>query len=972
MTSNGRLLPESAPRQGGNGERVPKPKLKRVWTPIEDAYAAWLAAAREALGSSAAVVRAMQDRLTEADLTTVHKDWASKYGERDWRSSYYAQWEKGRRSVPGKPAIRAALIATVVATVHETPVRAHGWGSFGEVVVALENQRRRSIATTSRDAAAQQKNEQTSNYLAVDPAAARDLDALSLGLGSWAYNNAMPPYIPRTVDADLVDKISSQTRGLTVVVGPPKSGKSRSVHQILQRQHPDALVWWANPRPGALSDIIARIRATPAHHKPAIVVLDDAQLCGVDPTDGLTTTRINALAKISHLVVVVHDTDLADWTRQTIDRTSHSDIPVGSIGATPELVTLLAHHSISYQSTLDAVELVDATTVFETAHTSLDGLDMTRMAEVFASVAQLSKKATSAFTAGGLQAAIVNAAIDATIAFPAGVTLEWLDKLTQTHYRIEEPNKIWKPEYLDVALDWATTGIAPRSPHAIIIRTTPADTYRLLDALTPLLLTPDRDLNQLDKLVLPATALYSIAQWYFKIQNRPAARHWWTLAADLNLASAMFGLGVLAVEDGDRDGARTWYLKAANLNHPKALTILGALAVEDGDRDEARTWYLKAANLNNPDALSNLGVLAAEDGNRDEARTWYLKAANLNYPGALSNLGVLAAKGGNRDEARTWYLKAANLDHPHAMFGLGVLAAKDGNRDEARTWYLKAANLNHPGALFNLGTLAVQDGDRDEARTWYLKAANLRYPKATYVLAVLAAKDGKRDEARTWYLKAAKLNHPEAMFNLGTLAVEDGNRYEARTWWQKAANLNNPDALCNLGVAAREDGNREEARTWFLKAATLNYPKAMFNLGMLAWEDGDRDEARTWWQKAANLNDPDAMFDLGTLVVEDENHRDEARTWWQKAANLDHPEAMFNLGTLAVEDGHREEARTWYLKAANLNDPDAMFNFGLLAWEDGDRDEARTWWQKAASLGSAYAKKALERRNGEEKAVPAS
>jgi hypothetical protein len=128
---------------------------EKDWTEIEVAYAAWLRMARETLGSGAAVIRAVQQRLTPADLLTVHEDWASGYSSSDWRSARYAQWEKGRRSVPSQPAIRSALIATVTESVQQIPVESEDFGGFGDLVDALEDERRRARATAGQNDDAQ-------------------------------------------------------------------------------------------------------------------------------------------------------------------------------------------------------------------------------------------------------------------------------------------------------------------------------------------------------------------------------------------------------------------------------------------------------------------------------------------------------------------------------------------------------------------------------------------------------------------------------------------------------------------------------------------------------------------------------------------------------------------------------------------------------------------------------------------------
>jgi hypothetical protein len=124
---------------------------EKDWTEIEVAYAAWLRMARETLGSGAAVIRAVQQRLTPADLFTVHEDWASGYSSSDWRSARYKQWEKGRRSVPSQPAIRAALIATITESVQQIPVESEDFGGFGDLVDALEDERRRARATAGQN-----------------------------------------------------------------------------------------------------------------------------------------------------------------------------------------------------------------------------------------------------------------------------------------------------------------------------------------------------------------------------------------------------------------------------------------------------------------------------------------------------------------------------------------------------------------------------------------------------------------------------------------------------------------------------------------------------------------------------------------------------------------------------------------------------------------------------------------------------
>jgi tetratricopeptide (TPR) repeat protein len=630
----------------------------RQWTVTELAYAAWLKAAREALGASAAVVRNMQDHLSPADKSVLNVRWATPYSEKDWRSSYFKQWEEGRKDTPfpGIPTevpVLAALIATVTEAVKQVPAGTEAVGStFAAVVDALATERQRVTTDRTEQRISEEKKEKTRAILEVAAAPARELDALELRLGSSVFHDELPPYVPRTADSDLVTQLVAQPVGLTVVVGPPKSGKSRSVLQQLQQHLPNATVWWINPAAGVLPNLVDKIRSTPSALKPEVVVLDDAHLNGVNPLDGLTPGRLTTIATHARLIVIIHEKELASWVRQTSDRTSRSDNMLSTIGATRELVNLLNPNQVIYRSVLDDTELNFATAVYEQSHNPLDRLDLTRMAEVFATVDYLTKKANEALTAGGLHAAIVNAAIDASIAFESGIDSHWLEKLVRVHYSIEEPNKIWRPELFNAALDWVTTGIATRSPHAILTRTI-NDEYRLLDVLIPTLRNPNRDLTHLANIQLTDAELMSLGYWSYANGDKDAARRWWTQSAEHGHPGAMFNLGALANEDGDREDARTWYQKAATLGDPGAMFNLGILAKEDGDREDARTWYQKAATLGDPAAMFNLGVLANEDGDREDARPWYQKAATLNHPDAMFNLGVLEDEDGNHKDSVT-------------------------------------------------------------------------------------------------------------------------------------------------------------------------------------------------------------------------------------------------------------------------------------------------------------------------------
>ncbi|MCJ0901797.1 hypothetical protein MTX38_32510, partial [Rhodococcus sp. ARC_M13] len=213
--------------------------------------------------------------------------------------------------------------------------------------------------------------------------------------------------------------------------------------------------------------------------------------------DGLTAQRLTELASRSRLIVIVHEQDLGMWRNQINNRTVTADTDVSRIGATPELIELLDEHRVDYQTILDDTELGTATALLDKVASSAAGLDFTRLAEALASVDHFKSEATKELGAGGIRAALIEAAIDATILYPTGADIEQLEQLCKLHYRRFRPNLPWRASQFDDAFDWATTGYK-ESPHAILTRTLGSDQhYRLFDALTPELRTADRTLHHL-------------------------------------------------------------------------------------------------------------------------------------------------------------------------------------------------------------------------------------------------------------------------------------------------------------------------------------------------------------------------------------------------------------------------------------------------------------------------------------------
>ena len=966
-------------------------------TPAKQAYKAWIAAAltaaefpsetkaRALIGVRMRTFVKAHGHLWNAEgEDDQRRRWESDKDPRgqrvngDWLANNVRGWSNGK--VPQPEALRAALTHVITELVPEPPAAVAeigSWLNFADVLDALVTGTHDSRGRSSAAAKLAGKVKRTN--------AARDLlrasgradhidPLLALGLGSWIVDNALPPYVERDADRLLRHYIAEPAKRIAVVVGPPKSGKTRSIYHVLRAAAPDALCWWHNPSRhgdslGALADRIDTL--TDRTDRPDVLILEDAGFNDVGP-NGLTSTRLHRLSsRVNTLIVVLHEADLASWRHHATGGQSASQLDgfsdSMSIGASPELVQLLDAHAVVYEATLGNAEIALAETVYRDwlderqgpgEHTDYLQRNLNRLPETLAAVHKLESKARQGLAEGGMRAALIEAAIDATILGKSGVDGDLLERLTILHYKQIAPHARWRTQQFDTAFDWATTGFSAGSPHAIIVRgnSLAGDAYRLLDALAPRLVLPDRDLRHLaaPDLHLTATASNAIAWFLHRAAKSDEALRWWISAADCGNIDALMQLGALAYDTGRAvNGAKAehWWALAATAGSGEAMNNLGVLAYESGelvgDRD-AEQWWLLAADAGSGFAMYGLGFLAEDTvrpvGGRDHLE-WWVMAADAGNTDPAYALGSIAYDTGQTVGGRNyvqWWLLAADAGHPRAMRDLGLHARNTGQtvggRDHVQ-WWLRAAFGGDTTALYNLGLHAGDSG----------------------------RSVGGRDQVQ-WWLLAADAGYADAMFNLGCNASDSGRPVGGRDhleWWVMAADAGDTRAMFNLGHTGQSVGGRDQEQ-WWLLAADAGSTRAMHSLGFLADAGGrpvgGRDQVQ-WWLLAADAGDAGAMYSLGILAegsAEVVCGRD-AEQWWLLAAGAGNWHAMYNLGELARETGQLvgdRDAEQWWLLAADTGNTAAMLDLGLHARAAGrpvgGRDHVQ-WWVLAAGAGSADA-----------------
>lgn len=104
------------------------------------------------------------------------------------------------------------------------------------------------------------------------------------------------PYVPRNVDSDL--KQSLVRDRFVVVVGPSKSGKTRTAFEALRKTHPEATLIVPRGNAAALSELMLDLDPPLAgEYESAVLWLDDLQRF-LSPAGGLDVTLLQSLDRV--------------------------------------------------------------------------------------------------------------------------------------------------------------------------------------------------------------------------------------------------------------------------------------------------------------------------------------------------------------------------------------------------------------------------------------------------------------------------------------------------------------------------------------------------------------------------------------------------------------------------------------------------------------------------------------------------
>jgi TPR repeat protein len=504
-----------------------------------------------------------------------------------------------------------------------------------------------------------------------------------------------------------------------------------------------------NPSPTILPVAVESAKKAKRDERPGFIVLDDADLIGTDPSSGLTAQRLLDLAgACKHLIVVVHEKALSEWAQRVTDR-SPSGCNATGIGVTPKLMRLLESR-VHYKSALDEDESSPAAKVYEGADPRVKSFDLSRMAETLAGVETLLANARKILQdPTGVEAALLEAAVDASVAFPSGATLDAFSALAAVHFRRRQPNRPWRPLLFHDAFDTLTTGITVGSPHAILVASD-KDSYRLLDALTPELQHPDRDVFEVLKTIEDGQLPHDV------------------------LSSALVNTGLWHESQNQYAKAMPVWMEAAKGGSSDAVLLLSWFAL---GRDDWPHWLELAAESGDIISMNRMGDRAEKAGDMKGACSWWERAAEKDDTTAIFNLREVAKKAGDDEAVRAWEERAVASGGTNAMFTLGVYAQDDGDLEATRRWWAEAAEGGHVDAGFEYAWFAFRDGDYEVARPFWERALANGIEDAKYYLGLLSWKAGDLEAAQSWWETAAHARDGEGRqekYYMGLIAEKKG------------------------------------------------------------------------------------------------------------------------------------------------------------------------------------------------------
>jgi len=737
-------------------------------------------------------------------------------------------------------------------------------------------------------------------------------------------DNPAPTYVPRTwVDAQIQDLLSAGERFI-VAVGDSKSGKSRSMAEMLHRLRPNArLIVPDASDPAALSKLAQR--SLPLGADGGVLWLDDIDRYLV--LNGLDRKVLRSFLEREPQITVAG----------TITSRRYQDITAARQAAETRDVTTIRDATAQFGQVLAQAKLVRVASKpspedLAAARELYPGEDFQErgIGEQMVAASKVETKYDAAREASPEGWAVLQAAVDwRRIGVSGPVSQQTLRSLFQSYLSKVAPNLIPDDELFARGLSWAIEPLA--------------GTIALLTMVEP---TEERATYRAFDYVL------ACADGQGPFEPFPIARGAWNEAIASLAADELLVVTQAAILRGEPDIARRAAEAARDDSEDpaavaRATLFLGELHATGTEMDTAIKLLEEAAASGItdvvPNAQADLGaILALPGGDPDRARALLESAISAGDSQVVAqaqlNLGVMLMNRGDTPGARP-LLEAAMAAHADLADAPFVGLSRQGVAERTQLPRKETRVVRHLAESAPAPSRATDDRSR------VLQAAAVRQAESVHLraqasLGGLLVNEGDLKQARMLLDAALDSNNPEveplARTNLGALLLRNGEVQAAEEQFKLVVDSGDagvvPFAQISLGglLAARDD--REGGYALLESVAASGHPdqspRALCLLGELHLGDGEMQEASSYLQRAVQTDHPEwapyATVSIGLIRVQ-ENDTDGARELLESVIASKHPSegarAASLLGDILLDADNPDGAEDAYRRAISFGHP---------------------------------------------------
>ena len=398
-----------------------------------------------------------------------------------------------------------------------------------------------------------------------------------------------------------------------------------------------------------------------------------------------------------------------------------------------------------------------------------------------------------------------------------------------------------------------------------------------------------------------------------------------------------------------------------------ATFTLGHVLLGAGDYVGAEEVWRKAEALGVFEATLNVGVAAERRGDLAVAEDAYRRAEERGDSAASHNLGNVLQQRGDLEGAVAAFRRGERHGDTSASYGLGLVLEHRGDLDGAAAAYRRAGFRE---GLYNLGVAFKERGDLEAAYRAWEEADTLGDGRAATAIGNLHGERGELHLAERAWRRGAERGEPAAAYGLGRLFLMRRDRTQALAALAWAAERHHDAAAGLLGyvLGAPEDFDLAYADEAWRASGIEGQRHATYNLGLFYESRGDLDAAAAVFSKGAEEGDADAAFALAHLLHR-HSQLEDAEVAYAHAERLGHRSAAANLSALLGAKGRAEEAEAAARRGFEQGDFGAAYNLGLQLAQRGDKDGARAALRNAATSKDPELAKlatgALERLEGD-------